>query len=149
MTEEITKILPLKASRFKETVAVSNFWTIIPDEATKFEDLLVPEYWAHVAARLRTSDIISVVAEDGSYYAQLYVAVAGSKYAKVVPLFKADLESAIEETPALVTHVVKFKGPILKHCVIRLSDKEIISQGHSAKQDAENWLRDHFKALAA
>lgn len=48
-------------------------YTQFVDPGTSFEDVLEPDYWAHVVTRLRPMDVIEVVALDGSFDAELRV----------------------------------------------------------------------------
>jgi hypothetical protein len=47
---------------------------VVPEDGTtKIEDLLNEAYWSMVAYKFKPCDIVEVHAEDGSYFAELYV----------------------------------------------------------------------------
>jgi hypothetical protein len=139
-------------TRFKEAATVRNTWNVVPEDGTPFEDVLNPEYWENVAERIRPGDHIEVVAENGEYYAELYVTDTTRKWAKVAVLTKIDLTTAKSaQAPASPTakYEVGYKGPILKWCVVRISDKSRLHEGSASKEDAQRWLADYSKAQAA
>ena len=117
-------------------------------EGTTAEDLQRPEFWAHVARNLRPYDIIDVLPEDGSYFAEVIVLSQGVGFAKVKLLRfveLADDEVLEDEAPV----IVKWKGPHLKHTVIRKSDAQVLKDGFPTKLDAENWAREYAQKIAA
>lgn len=121
---------------------------------TPFAHLLRPEYWSNLK-KLMPGCTIVVLAEDGSYRATLYVDRVGQGYAQVLPLEHHDLtalrakavkpESSAEGKKYLIEHA----GPATKWRVVRLSDSHVLKQGLDTENDAQAWLRDYTKALAA
>lgn len=136
--------------RFKNAEFERVIYQACPEAGVTFEEVCEPAFWSHVAEKLKPSDRIEVLAEDGSYFAELLVVDAGRLYAKVAVLRFVELSSpdvaGIEKT--LAEFKVEFKGPTLKHVVIRLSDNQIVQDGIARKIDAEEWIREHVKALA-
>jgi hypothetical protein len=146
-TESRKLIVP----RFKNAEYERVIYQACPENGVSFEDVLQPEFWSHVADKLKPTDRIEVLAEDGSYFAELLVIDAGRLYAKVAVLRFVELASS--EVPAdlagdLAEFKVEFKGPVLKHVVVRQSDKQYVQEGIARKADAEAWIREHVKALA-
>lgn len=145
----------LHASRFKSAELVRLVHDIVPEAGTPFEDILKPEYWAHVAQSLRPWARIEVRAEDGSYFAELLVVNCGRLWAKVAVLRKVDLgDMASEAVPANPdpSFSVMWRGPHAKHAVMRLGKaggKEVLREGFETKDEAATWMADHIKALAA
>jgi hypothetical protein len=135
-------------SRFKQAEAVRNVWFAVLEEGTKFEEILDPAYWAHNAAKLRIGDRIEVAPDDGSFFAELIVRAQGNQFAKVALLRKVDLEPTTE-TSALDGFEVQWKGQQRKHCVVRLRDKQVVSEGFDTKTAAFAWLGQNAKSLAA
>lgn len=123
-------------------------YAAVADDGTTVEDLQRPEFWCHVANKLRQMDVIEVLSEDASYFAELLVMKTGVGFAKVMLLRKVDLEeSAAEDDGAMVS--VQWKGPHRKHSVIRKSDGEILRDGFVTKADAEIFARDYERTVAA
>ncbi len=115
-------------------------WHCVPEHGTPFEALLAPGYWAHCSAKLAPGARIEVYAEDDSYFAELIVRDAGRRYAKVAVLRHINLDSVevLEAETANGGYEVKFQGPHLKWCVIRLSDRSRIVEGKTkAEASAE------------
>lgn len=135
-------------SRFKPADTARNIWVIVPEAAVKYEDILDPTYWAHIAARLRPMDRIEVFAEDGSYWAELLVISAVRLSAKVIELRKQEL-SPSDASAGANDFVVQWKGPHHKHAVVRLKDKQALQTGFETKEDAMAWLASNSKSLAA
>ncbi len=121
-------------------------------EGTQFEELLVPEYWAHVAQKLRPHTVIEVIPEDGAYWAELLVLSCDRLWAKVFLMRHYDLQS-VDADPAAVAsladgYAVLWKGPAKKHVVLRKSDAAILQEGIQQKSDAQLWLTEHLKTVA-
>lgn len=128
-------------------------YTHDPREGTAFEELLKPEYWAHVAHKLRPQTIIKVTPEDGSYWAELLVLSCDRLWAKVFVMRNYDLQAVAADPASIATLAdgfeVQWKGPTKKHVVIRKSDSTILQEGIQQKADAQLWLTEHVKTVAA
>jgi len=126
-------------------------YTHTVSEGTPFEDLLKPEYWAHVAQKLRPHTLIKVVPEDGSYWAELLVLSCDRLWAKVFVLRHHDLTAVVEDSEATASRLAEFdiqwKGPVKKHVVIRKSDSTAVADGIQTKGEAQLWLDNHLKTL--
>lgn len=140
----------LHPNRFQPAENVRMVYAIVPDQGTLYDDLFKPEYWSHIASRLRPGDRIEVTAEDYSYVAVLLVLATARQSARVVELSKTTIEAnsvALNDVDA--AHKIEHKGPHLKWCVIRLSDGERLKEKLESRQAANEWLSGHVKAMAA
>lgn len=131
-----------------------HYWSTyqcVADEAHTAEDAQSPGYWAHVAAarKLRVNDVFEVRCETGEWMLDLIVIEAGTRFARVKVLRTVDVDQPSEADTTLSTVKVEFKGPVKKHCIIRLSDREIIKEGISAKSDAIREAFEYEQRLAA
>lgn len=130
---------------------VTNEWVADPESKTPFDAVLEPQYWAHVSAKMRPYDEVIVRAEDGSYYARLLVQDAGRLFAKVAVIEKYDLTAVevggLDAVPS--GHEIKFAGPHAKWRVVRLSDRAPLKDKFETKGQAQQWLVEHLKGLAA
>lgn len=117
-----------------------------PEAGTPFEHLLRPEYWASIK-KLQTNAHIYVDAEDGSYWAELKVLKVGQGYAKVMALRHVELSAAGADPTVPDGYEIQFRGPIVKHRVIRLKDGHVLKQGLDTEDEARAWLRDHKRLL--
>ena len=62
-----------------------------------------------------------------------------------------ELTGAIEHAPAPVAEAefeVGWGGPAHKHRVIRKSDRSPVKTGFDTREQAEQWVRNHMKAVA-
>lgn len=119
-----------------------------PEADTPFEHLLRPEYWASIK-QLRTNAHIYVDAEDGSYWAELKVLKTGQGYAKVMVFRHVALNAATADPVLPDGYEIQFRGPIVKHRIVRLKDGHVLRQGLDTEEEARTWLRDHKRMLAA
>jgi hypothetical protein len=123
-------------------------WVVNAEEGTTIQDVMGPSYWAHKAAELTPYDHIEVRLETGEWMLELVVLGCGRNWARVHVLHKHDLEPIEAELPAAQKHMVKWKGPELKWCVIRLSDSEVIFKGIADKSTANGQLKSYEQATA-
>lgn len=148
-TDKPERFIPAAESRFMTSVEYKAplVW-YCPEAGTPLEHLLRPEYWASIK-QLRTNAHIYVDAEDGSYWAELKVLKVGQGFAKVMVLRHVDLADAGADPSIADGYDIQFRGPIVKHRVVRLKDNHVLKQGLDTEEDARAWLRDHKKMLAA
>ncbi len=138
----------LRESRFGLVEFKRQTFHVVPEEGTAFEDILKPEFWSHVAYQMKTGCIVEVHAEDGSYFAELYVQHAERLFAKVAVLRKVDFEGFKADAGA-PEFEIEWKGPHRKFAVIRKADREILKDGFSDKTAAGAYIESHTKAMAA
>lgn len=138
----------LRDSRIKLIEFARQTHHVVPEDGTKFEDILKEVFWSMVAYKFKPSDIIEVHAEDGSYYAQLYVRACGSNWAKVSPILVARFEDEVK-APDSDEFKIEWKGPHRKFAVIRISDNECIKDGFELRELAANYMKSHQKMMAA
>lgn len=130
-----------------------HFWSTyqcIAEEAHTPEDAQSAEYWAHVASarKLRPNDIFEVRCETGAWMLDLIVLEAGQRHARVKVLRTVDVEQPATDAK-LASVVVEYKGPVKKHCIIRIADRAIIKEGIPAKADAVREATEYEQRLAA
>ena len=132
---------------FLDAANKRNWHYVVPEEGTPFEAILDPGYWAHVAAQMAPGDWVEVDAEDGSYTALLKVRDAGKLYAKLsvfqLTIFDEKVE-VMQGGPALAGHVVKWRGPVHKWCVLRGAD--VLIEGLT-KDAAYAWLGQYSRTV--
>lgn len=147
--EKPERFVPASESRFMTSVEYKAplVW-YCPEAGTPFEHLLRPEYWASIKL-LRTNAHVYVDAEDGSYFAELKVLKVGQGYAKVHVLRHEELAVATADPSIPDGYEIQFRGPIVKHRVVRLKDSHVLKQGLDTEDDARDWLRQHKRMLAA
>jgi hypothetical protein len=119
-------------------------WVVNAEEGTSVEEVLDPQYWAHMAMHLQPMDRIDVRAETGDWLLELLVINTGRNWAQMHLLARHDLVKRAETMPASVKHRVEWKGPQLRWCVIRNGDNEMLQKGME-KQAAIDWLSGYEK----
>jgi hypothetical protein len=120
----------------------------IPAAGTPLEHLMRPEYWANVK-QLKAGCRIWVFAEDESYWAELLVRRVGQGYAKVQTLRSGRLDEGGEAPQLADGYDIQFRGPVVKHRIVRMKDGHVLKSGLDSYEDAAAWLRDHKRMLAA
>src|SRR5687768_2555432 len=69
----------------------SSLWTsytLVMTPEQSIEDALGSDFWSHVTKTLRPYDTIRLIAEDGSYVAEIMVASAGGTWVKMAELWR-------------------------------------------------------------
>lgn len=140
--------MSLGNARFKSAEYERTLWVATPEPGVSVKDLLAPEYWAHVGAKLRPWDRIEVRAEDGAYFAELLVLDASRLWAKVQVIHHVELPR-VEDTAPDDPFEVKWRGPQAKFGVIRRADKSVLKDGFADRNAAADWLTGHKRAMAA
>lgn len=131
----------------REAAVARNVWSVIPPDGTGYDEMFRPEFWSHVAKQMRSGDIIEATAEDGSWFAQLYVLAVASQSVAVVELRRIDLQDAnLPDVDA--RFAIAWKGPALKYCVIRISDNSRIYDKIETRAAAQEQLAGYLKALS-
>lgn len=139
--------------RLESVEYVRTVWRLTPEVGTEPEELLAPDYWAHLANRLRQCDRIEAWAEDMSWYAEYLVLDVGANWAKV-HLCENSIEELGEFDPrrakvVLTGHTVEYKGRVAKWCVIRDKDKALLKDKFATEGDGLSWLSEYSKTIAA
>ena len=132
-----------RPTNIEEAVAARNVWQVKPEIAVTVKDLLDPNYWAHVARRMRAGDRVEAVPDDRHYFAEFFVLAASSNWVKLVLMREVTL---IKDNEKTVTEgfTVAFAGAH-KWRVTR--GDEVLSKGHDDKEAASKWLADNLKDL--
>jgi len=120
-----------------------NTWQVKPEINAKPKDLLDPNYWAHVAGRMRAGDRVEAVPDDRHYYAEYFVLAASKNWAKLVLMREVTL---IKDNDKTVSEgfTVEFAG---NHKWRVREGSSVISKGHDDKDAASKWLAEHMKDI--
>lgn len=122
----------------------------VPPAGVGFESLKDSSYWTHVARNLKPGNKIEVLAEDGAYWALLLVRAVGPRDASVAVLQHEELGGGLEIQGGLPSGFeVKWRGPNAMWSVVRSQDNEVIKDKMGTKEQANLYLQNHVKALAA
>lgn len=124
-------------------------WVVNAEENTTVQDVMDPQYWAHMAQHFSPYDRIDVRLETGEWLLELLVISVGRNWASVHLCQKHDLQPVTEDMPTAIKHKVEWKGPQIKHAVIRIADSEILQSGFAKKNEAIEWMVNHEKVTAS
>jgi hypothetical protein len=143
------KVRPMEVMRFNGEEFSRMAWVCTAFEHTNPEDLLQPEYWAHVATKLTPRSRIEAWADDGSWMAEYVVLEAGRNWARLHLLTvhhftSADIAQTLADrmSPYEITH----RGPHAKWSVIRKSDRQVLSEGYETARGAAEYMDERLKA---
>lgn len=138
---------PLSAPRFKEAIYELREWVVNAPEKVTIEDVQRPEFWSHVAPKMRPYDEIRVRAEDGTWYARLLVTGTDRTWARVAVLEYKKLTTYDVSQTQSARFELRLRGPQHKWCVIRLLDNQVIKSECQTRDEAAMWLREYEKTL--
>lgn len=124
-------------------------WRHTAPIGAKLEDVLQPIYFCNVAKKLTELSKIEVVAEDGSWYAELLIVCVMSASTKLQVLNFIELITVNRQFFENDIHKIEWLGPDGKFTIIRKSDSAKIISGFPNIIEAQKWLIDHEKALLA
>ncbi len=108
-------------------------------------ELLIPGYWANVAASLRPGDEIIVIPEDGAWRSHLIVRAAAKVEATVQQLSLVMLGDPVEELDG--PYKLAFRGRA-KWGIVMVATGEVLKDGIETKEAAAAWMASHVKAMA-
>lgn len=141
----------LANARFQNAEHARNVWQAISVHGETLADIMNPAYWAHVARFLKPCDRIEIVAEDNSFFAELYVFTATNNAALTGLLrYEVFAENAAGAGITLMgqrEYEVSFGGNFHKWRVKRLSDGEPLVSQLPSQKAAEDWLFEYRKSL--
>jgi hypothetical protein len=141
----------LKPMMFKQADYVRNVYMISPDAGVPWDSVLQPQYWAHVAAKLKPYDEIVVVPEDDRFYGRVLVLRTGTAMAIVRQIEFVELEDRVADEIEDPEYTIEWKGPIARWRVTRKVDGMVVAEGDTVKTKpmAEEFVRELRKAMAA
>lgn len=126
---------------------VVSVWVAAPPAGVTLEDVLKPEYWAHVARVLRPLAKICIFPEDGSWEAELRVRDAGDRWANV-SLIRHQPWGAKSDIAADGRFRIEWAGPHHKYRILRLADQTVMESGFTTKEAAYARLPELLKKAA-
>jgi hypothetical protein len=136
-------------NRMKLAEHAFRMWRLIVTNPTTVEDLKRPEFYAHLARQWKPGDLVQVMPDNRSFFAELLVIDASSQYAKVDILRHKELEKVQPGKAMLPGYSIEYAGDHEQWRVIRESDRKVLKSGHATQGDAYSWASNHAKALAA
>lgn len=128
--------------------AVMQYRAVIP-HGTTLEAILKPEAWSHVAREMRPGQFVHAFAEDGTWYAWLYVRNASRIEADLAVVHHIEFDKARDIDPGADTYEAVWVSPSAKWGVKRTSDGEIVMREIATKDEAIQKAKNYAIAQAA
>lgn len=118
-------------------------WVVNAEVGTTVEDVMQPQFWAHVAADMQPYDRVEVLLETGEWLLELIAIGVGRNWVQMHLAQKYDLAPLSEALPSATKHKIEWKGPQHKFAVIRIADSQKIQDGFASRGEASAWLSNH------
>jgi hypothetical protein len=134
-------------SQLKQAEFVRTSYAATPEHGVSVDDVLVPEFWAHVAKQFKVGDRIEVKPDGADWLAEFYVLKVDVHGVHLVLLNKYELVAS-NKAPAVANddeYEINFGGAA-KWRVIRKSDREVMVKGLGSKAECETWLAEQKAA---
>jgi len=147
---EAAKIVqPLIESKCKNSEYSRNIWCVVPEINVSVEHVLKPQYWANVAHTMRITDRIEVNAEDNSWFAELMVMDVGTLWVKAELMRKVEFAKHEVTSGAQEEYVAKWNAGGKCFRVIRKADNAVVQDDIKSKGEANLWIANHTRDMAA
>lgn len=106
-----------------------------PDDVA-IDDVLAPEFWSHVAAKVKPYDTITVGWDDCAWRLSLLVCDAWSGGVKVIELSRAEMAGALEKSTEEANGLrVMWRGPNARWSVLDAAG-QVLHSGYATKEAA-------------
>jgi hypothetical protein len=134
----------LLQNRLLQAEFTRTVWTATPEPGTTLDEMVVPEYWAHVAKSIKAGDRIEVTSSDKEWFAELFVRSVAANDVRIYVLRSVNFS----EKPAPAAEAAD-NGLDIKHrgaagwSVVRRSDKQVLFERGATKADAEDFVKFH------
>ena len=140
-------ITPLLDRHFSQREIKQNEWFATIPKQSSLDDIMVPKFWAYIAAKLQPGSKIVAMAEDLSFYVELIVIARGNNWAEVLPLHKpVQPGKNVLHKNAASEYVIEYGGLIAEWQVVRKADGKVVKGDGTLKTEdqAKEWLRNYL-----
>jgi len=140
---KIEQIIP---GRVREAQYARTHWNCIVPAGTLPEDLLKPEFWAHVAVKMKPQDQVEAWSDDGTWYAEYVVRAADRNWALLAPKTKVVFTAADIPRPD-EPYSVTYRGNLDQWSVVRKSDGSVLFKDGRTQDEATAWMRQYIRTV--
>jgi hypothetical protein len=147
-TPEERPIKQLAPQRRKLAEYARQHHVVTVEDAEHPEDFLQPEFWALIAKDMQVGDRVDVQDDELTFFGEYLVMACDRTWAKLHKLHETALVPP-KEAAVSPDFDIQYKGPHLKYCVIRKSDKSIVHEGAASRVDANSWLLGYARTTGA
>lgn len=141
-------VIPINREMFGEMRHTTTDFNAVVRAGTTERDLEDPKFWVNVAAKMKTHDMIRVVAEDSSFMGMFLVHSKDAFGVVIRKIYMVALEPPphLEAAAAQKRYEVKHRGH-LKWCVFDNEAKKNVKEGLANQSDAMRELEELVRAL--
>ena len=140
--EAVNRSVMLGPGSFKQLEVSNNHWQAYAPQGANIDDIKKAAFWSLWANKLRPFDRIDVIAEDGSWLAELLCIQCGKNWAQVFVKTVHKLSEPVKAEDH-ASHRIEYKGPKKKWCIIRKNDSALIKESLDTQIEAATWLKQH------
>ncbi len=130
----------LPPTRLKHAEFARSKYRVEPVAGASLEDVANLEYLGHVAERLRPGDLLEIMPECMSWYAEALVVDATRLSARIQVILGPIAIDAGEQVLASDVFEARWISPTARFGVIRKADGALMAKQFPAKADAEQWI---------
>lgn len=135
---------PLTPDRVKLQESVNNRHRAIVPRGTSRRDLLLPDMWKVVAGKFTQYDIVHVIDEAGTFFAELLVNDVGLGRCQMVELRHVELPRIVDaDSDVPSNHLIDWNGPEDGWTIVRISDSVTIGKNFPSRPEALAFLLEH------
>lgn len=128
-------------------------WSVTLPEASSLEDIELPDFWKHVAKKLKVGDTIEVRSVDHAVFAEAYV--RGTDPVAIIKIMWAS--KLVDEVEVEGNFRIQFVPAKKSHCVYLDTKNErdertgtqLLREGFQTKEAAAAWIMEHKKQVLA
>jgi len=120
---------------------------VVLEANTTLDDVLSPEFWVHNTSRLKAMQKIEVLAQDGSWYAELIVRSVSRVTAKVAVITYKVLEDVSAPVEGIGDHKIEHRKGVGWRAVNKTT-KAIVVDGLPDQESVIAFLRNPVKQAA-
>ena len=144
--KKVEKIPQLNPSRIQLAEYKRNVWDVTVEQNVSIPMMEDPQFWAHIAEKLKPKDKIEVTDDEMSFYAEFIVIAAERSWAHVRRLSMVPLINPEDVPQDDVGYIMKWRGPYHLWSVIRTSDHAVIKAGMQ-REECKLWLDEYLKKV--
>ena len=132
--------------RLKLMETAHNHWCLHAPDGAPPDDVKKGDFWSLCSERFRPFDFITVIANDGTWLVEAIVLSCARTWAQVHVRKTEKFADAVAPESSRA-YKAEWKGPELKWCVIRESDKAMVQDGLDNAKAANAWLAEHERRV--
>ena len=143
---KVREVLPIKPSTFGLTNHQYRKYAAIAAAGMNKDDLHNPLFWSHVANQLSMFDEVRVLAEDGSWVADVIITFKHANNVKATVTNFTELDKVSYDTPDVGRYRAKQKG-VLKWCIEDTETGENVFEKIATQSAAYKQLEEYIATL--